>query len=92
MTMFTRYRTMTTKRSHVKIKAPVEVFEAVANAGCYLTACSNRKNAQVFKYHRLTRKSRYVAPLAAFISDKVCGYRDGNGCNLTKSNLIMMED
>lgn len=92
MSMFTRYKTIITPKSKVKIKAPAQVIDEVYNAGYYIVATGNRRYAQVFEYNKKLKQAKYIAPLSYFISDRVCGYKDGNGCNLVKSNLIMMED
>jgi hypothetical protein len=89
--MFTRYKTVTMKRSGIKVKAPATVIEDVQNAGYFITTSSG-KYAQVMEYDKNTHRARYIAPLSYFISDRIAGYKDGNGCNLVKSNLIMMED
>lgn len=91
MSIFNRYKTITMKRSGIKVKAPVAVLEEIQRAGYYITT-SEGKYAQVMEYDKTTKRSRYIAPLSYFISDRVAGYKDGNGCNLIKSNLIMMED
>lgn len=90
--MFTRYKTLTMKRSGLKVKAPASVIEDVQKAGYFITTADRGRYAQVFEYDRNAKRVRYIAPLSYFISDRIAGYKDGNGCNLVKSNLIMMED
>lgn len=92
MSVFTKYKTITCPRSQRKIKAPAEVVDTVYKAGYYISTGSSGKYAAVYEYDRNTKKSHYVASLAYFISDRIAGYKDGNGCNLTKSNLIMLKD
>ena len=91
MSVFTKYTTLQT-RSGTKIKAPTVVVESVKKAGYNITTCCSGKYAQVYQYNKKSRKTEYVAPLSYFISDRIAGYKDGNGCNLIKSNLIMMKD
>ena len=92
MNMFTKYSTIKMPRSGITIKAPKEVIESVYNSGYRITTANNGKYASVYQYNKKTGRSEYVAPLAYFISDRIAGYKDGNGCNLVKSNLIMMKD
>lgn len=91
MSIFTRYKTIYTPRSNRQITAPAKVIEEVLNAGYNITVASSGRYATVYTYNKRTHKAEYVSTLAYFISDKVCGYKDGDGCNLRKSNLIFME-
>lgn len=90
MRVFTKYTTIETPRSHRKIKAPAKVIEDIYKAGYYITTCNNGKYAQVCEYDPATASARYIAPLSYFISDRICGYKDGNALNLVRSNLIYM--
>lgn len=92
MSVFTKYTTLKTARSGATIKAPTSVVESVFNAGYRITTSHNGKYASVYQYNKKAGRSEYVAPLSYFISDRIAGYKDGNGCNLTKSNLIFMKD
>lgn len=91
MSILTKYTTITT-RSGVKIKAPSNVVESVYKAGYHISTSNNGRYASVFEYNKRTKTTRYVGSLSYFISDRIAGYKDGNGCNLTKSNLIMIKD
>lgn len=91
MSVFTKYTTITT-RSGVKIKAPASIVESVYKAGYTISTSNNGRYASVYEYNRKTKDTRYVGALSYFISDRIAGYKDGNGCNLTKSNLIMIKD
>lgn len=92
MKAFTKYTTLKMPQSGIKVKAPTAVVESLRNAGYHISTSGNGKYASVFQYNKKTQRNEYVAPLSYFISDRVAGYRDGNGCNLTKTNLIMMKD
>ena len=92
MSVFTKYSTIKTAQSGVKIKAPTAVIESVYNKGYHISTSNNGRYASVYQYNKKTGRSEYVAPLSYFISDRIAGYKDGNGCNLIKSNLIMMKD
>lgn len=92
MNVFSKYTTIKTAKSGVKIKAPTSVIESVYNAGYRISTSNGGRYASVYHYNTKSRKSEYIAPLSAFISEKVAGYKDGNGCNLIKSNLIIMKD
>ena len=91
MSIFTKYTTITT-RSGTKIKAPTDVVEQIYKAGYTISTSNNGRYASVFEWDRKNKKRRYVSQLSYFVSDRIAGYKDGNGCNLTKSNLIMMKD
>lgn len=92
MSVFTKYTTVTTPKSRATIKAPTSVVESVYNAGYRISTSHNGKYASVYQYNKKKKCSEYVAPLSYFISDRIAGYKDGNGCNLIKSNLIFMKD
>lgn len=92
MSVFSKYTTIKTSRSGKTIKAPTEVVESVYNAGYRISTSNNGKYASVYQYNKKKGCSEYIAPLSYFISDRVAGYKDGNGCNLIKSNLIIMKD
>lgn len=92
MSVFTKYTTIKTAQSGKTIKAPTSVIESVYNKGYHITTSSNGRYATVYQYNKRTQRAEYIAPLSYFISDRIAGYKDGNGCNLIKSNLIMMKD
>ncbi len=92
MSVFNKYTTIVTPRSHKTIKAPTSVVESVYNRGYYISTGANGRYAAVYSYNKKTKSSTYIAPLSYFISDRIAGYKDGNGCNLIKSNLIMLKD
>lgn len=92
MSLFTKYTTIKTARSGATIKAPTSVVESVYDAGYRISTSNNGKYASVYQYNKSKKRSEYVAPLSYFISDRIAGFKDGNGCNLIKSNLIMMKD
>lgn len=90
MSIFNKYTTL--KTSKHTIKAPTAVIESIRNAGYLISTSGNGRYASVYQYDKKTKKTNYVAPLSYFISDRIAGYKDGNGCNLIKSNLIMIKD
>lgn len=92
MTIFSRYTTIKCPRSGHVIKAPTEIVESIYDAGYNISTSANGKMASVYSYNKKKKRNEYVAPLSYFISDRIAGYKDGNGKNLTKSNLIMMKD
>ena len=92
MSVFTKYTTIKCPRSGKVIKAPTAVVESLRNSGYGITTSNSGRLATVFQYDKKQRTTKYVAPLSYFISDRIAGYKDGNGCNLVKSNLIMMKD
>lgn len=92
MSVFTKYTTIKTSRSKKTIKAPTSVVESIYDAGYTISTSHSGKYASVFQYNKKKGTNEYIAPLAYFISDKIAGYKDGNGCNLIKSNLIFIED
>ena len=92
MNIFSKYTTIKCPRSGHIIKAPTAIVESVYDAGYNISTSSGGKMASVFQYDKKTRTNKYIAPLSYFISDRIAGYKDGNGKNLTKSNLILMKD
>ena len=92
MSIFQKYTTIKTARSGATIKAPTAVVESIYNSGYRISTSNSGKYASVYQYNKAKRRSEYVAPLSYFISDRIAGYKDGNGCNLIKSNLIMLKD
>ena len=91
MNIFSKYTTIKTRTGR-KIKAPTSIIESVYDAGYRISTASNGKYAQVYEWDRKNKRTKYIAPLSYFISDRIAGYKDGNGCNLIKSNLIMIKD